>query len=222
MRQGGEHPKIYPALPASHFSARLEQPIVEPHVVGAAPKLMDPDEFLRWQLDQESRFELVDGVPVEMMAGASRAHDTIVTNIIALLRAQLRGSGCFVGTADTAVRTKIRSIRRSDVIVTCDPPRPDVYEAIEPRLLVEVLPPSNVGTRWDRKMAEYRGHTKLDNILIVDSGTQGAVLHFRGPDGWDFAEAERPDDAIEMPKLGCRLLIRDIYEESGLAAVNDA
>jgi Uma2 family endonuclease len=197
----------------------MTQANLEPHVVGAAPKLMEPDEFLLWQLGQDSRYELVEGIPVEMMAGASRAHDTIVTNIITLLRAQLRGSGCFVGTADTAVRTKIRSIRRSDVLVTCDPPRPDVYEAIEPRLVVEVLSRSNVGTRWDRKMAEYRRHAKLDYILIVDSETQGAILHFRSSDGWDFVEAERPDDTIDMPKLGCRLLIRDIYEETGLAPV---
>jgi Uma2 family endonuclease len=124
-----------------------------------------------------------------------------------------------VRSADTALRTKIRSLRRADALVTCEPPQTNSYEAMEPRLVVEVLSHSNVGTRWDRKMAEYRRHAKLDYILIVDSETQGAILHFRSSDGWDFVEAELPDDSIEMPKRGCRLLIRDIYEETGLVPV---
>ena len=44
-------------------------------------KLMDADEFLVWCLDQDDRYELVNGVPVrmgdgpQMMTGASRLHD---------------------------------------------------------------------------------------------------------------------------------------------------
>ena len=182
----------------------------------AAKPLMTPEDFFVWQQNQSERFELVDGVPTEMMAGASRAHDTIVTNIIALLRGQLRGSGCYVGTADTAIRTKIRNIRRTDVIVTCDPPRSDVYEAQEPRLVVEVLSPTNSGSRWDRKMAEYRRHPKLDYILIVDSERVGTTLHIRAADGWDFVEADLPDDVIDLSKIGCRLRVADVYDETGI------
>lgn len=182
----------------------------------AASKLMTPEEFFVWQLDQDVHYELVDGVPIEMMAGASRVHDTITINIIALLRPQLRGKGCYVGTADTALRTKIKSIRRGDVLVTCDPPRPDIYEAMEPRMVVEVLSPSNKGTRWDRKMAEYRRHPKLQYKLIVDSEQFSATLHVRKADGWDHVEADRLEDVIELEALGCRLKMSDIYEDTGL------
>jgi Uma2 family endonuclease len=182
------------------------------------PKLMDVEEFLRWQLAQETRYELVEGVPVEMMAGASNLHDTIVTNIIALLRFQLRGSGCFVRTGDTALRTKIRSVRRADVIVNCKPPQADVYEAQEPRLVVEVLSPSNAGTKWEAKLAEYRRHQKLDYVLLVDGKTLGAMLYVNGADGWDYVVAEQPDDVLELPKLSCRLKMSDIYDETGITA----
>ena len=55
---------------------------------------MEGDEFLLWCLDQEDRYELVNGVPVKMidarlMVGASRAHDRIVVNLIASLLGQL-------------------------------------------------------------------------------------------------------------------------------------
>lgn len=130
--------------------------------------LMDEDEFLTWCLSQERKYELVDGIPVEMMAGASGRHDLILTNIIALLKTKLRGSRCRPTTADIALKTRSRVMRRPDVTVTCDPPRPDVYDAREPRMVVEVLSPSNVGVRWDRKLDEYRRHKALDYILLVD------------------------------------------------------
>jgi Uma2 family endonuclease len=185
-------------------------------VPSAVPKLMTPEEFFVWQLGQDVRYELVDGVPVEMMAGASGVHDTIVPNVIALLWQQLEASGCFVRTADTALRTKIRSLRRADALVTCEPPRADTYEAIEPRLLVEVLSPTNKGTRWDRKMAEYRRHPKLQYILIVDSEQCGVTLHIRTADGWDHVEADTTDDVIDLASQGCRLKMADIYRNTGL------
>jgi len=71
---------------------------------GTASRLMEPQEFLEWRLDQEERHELVDGVPARMMAGAAEYHDQeyhdqIVTNVIISLGTQLRGKPCRVTTA---------------------------------------------------------------------------------------------------------------------------
>lgn len=134
---------------------------------GAAQKLMTVEEFFRWQQRQEDRYELVEGVPVpmrdpaRMMTGASSQHDRITSNVLIALGNQLKGSPCWPATADLALRTKILSLRRADVLVTCDTPRPDVYEAQEPRMVVEVLSPSNKGLPWQRKIEEYRQHGKL-------------------------------------------------------------
>jgi Uma2 family endonuclease len=185
-------------------------------MAGAALRLMEADEFLVWSLDQETRYELVEGVPVEMMTGASGLHDLIVTNIIAALKSQLRGGPCRPTTADIAVRTRIRSVRRPDVTVTCDPPRGDVYEAIEPKLVVEVLSPSNKGVAWDRKMREYRRMTNMDYILLVDSETVAATLYSREGSDWNDVDGETRDDVLEFPKLGCRLTMTDIYDGTGL------
>ena len=58
---------------------------------------MTGDEFLRWCLDQEDTWELIDGVPAlkfdngpEMMAG-SRRHARIASNLIAALASRLAG-----------------------------------------------------------------------------------------------------------------------------------
>ena len=68
----------------------------------AQHRTMTVEEFLEWNLSQDQRYELVDGVPVPLraMAGAKAEHDTIVVNLIAALHSQLRGSPCKPRTAD--------------------------------------------------------------------------------------------------------------------------
>jgi Uma2 family endonuclease len=187
---------------------------------GAARKLMTVEEFFAWQDSQDERYELVDGVPtpMNMMTGASAVHDRIVTNSIAALHSQLSGGPCCPTTADIALRTKIRAIRRPDVTVTCEPPRDDVYEALEPRMVVEVLAPSNAGVPWDRKMNEYRRHASLTYILLVDTRLVAAKLYVRTASGWDDIDADGMDEAIDLAELRCKLTMRAIYLGSGLEA----
>ena len=177
-----------------------------------APKSMTVEEFFEWQRAQEDRFELVDGYPVKMMTGASNFHDVILMNIAASLHGQLRGGPCWVATPDTAIRTKIRSLRRADVTVTCNPPRPDSYEAREPRLIVEVLSKSNTGRPWQRKLDEYWRLQGLAYVLLIDSLTVGATLYTRTDSGWDPTDADDRDAVLEMPAIKCRLAMRDAYE----------
>jgi len=182
----------------------------------AAEKLIAIDEFFAWQQRQEKRYELVDGVPMEMMTGASQMHDFIVTNMIAVLKDKLRGGRCHPTTADIALRTRSRSLRRPDVTVTCEPPRGDIYEAREPRMVVEVLSPSNTGLKWNRKLNEYRRLDALEYILFVDSEAVGVTLLTRTGTGWDDVDADRLIDVIEFPKLNCRMTLAEIYEGTGL------
>ena len=39
-----------------------------------------------------------------------------------------------------------------------------LYEAQDPRMVVEVLSPSNQGLSWQRKFEEYRQHGKLVHL----------------------------------------------------------
>ena len=143
-----------------------------------AQRLMTPEEFFQWQLDQDDLYELVEGVPVrmlKMMTGASRQHDLVVVNVIALLRAQLRGTRCLPTTDDIAVRTKIRTIRRPDVTVECAELVRDTYEAHEPKLVVEVLSPTTTGIDRFRKLEEYKQHPTLAYVLLIETRSPTAT-----------------------------------------------
>lgn len=193
----------------------------ERRMADAATKLMTVEEFLDWQRGQQELFELVDGMPAlyrgaEMMAGGSALHDRIITNIIIALGNQLGDGPCRPATADLGLRTRIKSLRRADVLVTCEPPRDDTYEATEPRMVVEVLSPSNVGVAWERKLNEYRHHAQLDYILLVDARVMDVKLYTRTTTGWDDADFAGESDAIRLSVLGCTLPLAAIYRGTGL------
>ncbi|MGQ0672438.1 MAG: Uma2 family endonuclease [Hyphomicrobium sp.] len=156
---------------------------------------MTPEEFFAWGERQEIRYELVDGFPVKMQAGACNYHDVITVNVIASLGHQLRGSLCRVGTAATAIRTRIASFRRPDVMAYAGQPQPDSYEAGAPRLVVEVLSPSNAGIGWQRKLDEYRRVKGLVYILLIESRSIGAVLFTQ-----HAGETGRPPISTRCPK----------------------
>ena len=183
-------------------------------MAGTATKLMTVEEFFVWQQGQEDRYELVEGVPVKLMTGASEVHDVIVTNIIVALGNQLRGGPCRPATADLAVRTKNKSLRRADILVTCDndPPRYDSYSARNPRLVIEVLSPSNKGASWQRKLEEYRRMAGLTYILLVDSEAEQVVFLSRNGEQWTHDDFDGREAVIPLPEIKCRLAMADVYD----------
>jgi len=107
-----------------------------------APKPWTVEEFFAWQEHQPDRYELVGGFPVRIMAGARNVHDDIVVNLLAELRAQLRGGGCRPFTGDGSIETLSGQIRRPDAGVDCGRRDPNGLQAALPRLVIEVLSPT--------------------------------------------------------------------------------
>ncbi|MCJ2096156.1 Uma2 family endonuclease [Methylobacterium sp. J-072] len=180
-----------------------------------ATRRMNAEEFFAWQLGQDGLYELVDGVPVphiKMMTGASTQHDQVTVNIIATLHQQLRGSGCRPTTDDIALRTSIATLRRPDITVECGERVRDIYESRAPRLVVEVLSPSTSSVDRFRKLDEYRRHPTLRGILLVETRFPSVLLYRRVEDAWLAETYEALTDIIDLPEIGARLALSDIYE----------
>ncbi|QRE76413.1 Uma2 family endonuclease [Methylobacterium aquaticum] len=180
----------------------------------AARRRMTPEEFFRWQEGQDEPFELVDGIPIpkhRMMTGASQQHDQVTVNVIISLGNQLRGSGCRPTTDDIAIRTSITSIRRPDVMIECRPVAYDTHEAREPRLVVEVASPSTFGVDQTLKLEEYKRHPTLRCILLIETVAPVALLYRREGDEWRPERIEGLEAVIDLPEIGARLALADIY-----------
>lgn len=181
----------------------------------AQTRPMSVEEFYLWQLEQDERYELVDGVPAPLraMTGASNVHDVILVNCIAELHSRLRGKPCRVASADTAVRTAIRSSRRPDVTVDCAPPEKLSYEASRPTVVVEVLSPSTRKIDRFTKLGEFKRHPTLRHILLVDPDLVEAKLYSRPEGGeWEESDLAGKGAVIEFDAIGISLPLGLLYE----------
>ena len=106
------------------------------------------EKYLKLEQDAQIRHEYVAG-QVYAMAGASEAHNLIVTNLVALLRPHLRGSSCRTFVSDMKVKVKTQQadiFYYPDLLVTCDTNDNKKYFKTNPNLIVEVLSDSTETT----------------------------------------------------------------------------
>jgi Uma2 family endonuclease len=182
-------------------------------------KPMTADEFLLWNLDQEDKYELVDGYPVLLhepingQVGATRNHDRIVVNLIGTLHRRLRGGPCTPSTSDQAVRTSITKVRRPDVTIECGSGPSSALESIQPVVVFEVSSPSNRPGPTAKKIDEYRHHGTIRHIVLVEQDVIGIVVLSRGADGdWTVSNFDELDQTLRFDAPSVELPLTEIYE----------
>ncbi len=182
-----------------------------------ARKLMTPDEFLTWCLDQEGKWELVNGVPLQMMAGATESHDRMVVNLITNLSQKLRGGLCRPKTADQAARIPKGNFRRPDVTIDCGPPAPQSLESTAPAVFFEVLSPSTRTFDLLKKPEEYKTVPTLKHFVLLDPDAPRAWVWTREGEAWVNADVEGLDAEVALTGVGLTLPLSDIYDGVELA-----
>src|SRR5260370_3357982 len=185
----------------------------------AASRRWQLEEFFAWQERQPERYELVDGFPIRMMAGAKNVHDDIVVNVLAELRNQLRAGGCRPFTTDGSVETKPGQIRRPDVGVDCGRRDPNATKATSPRVVVEVLSPTTRDFDTIGKLEEYKLIDSLARIVVIEPNAPEAIVWVRGADrSWRKAIRQVLAQELAMPQIGLTLPFTAIPDGSGVLA----
>ena len=102
-------------------------------------------EFLRWEDGTDTRWELVDGVPVAM-APPAVAHGIIAARLIARIDAALRERRACVVQSEAGITLPDRddTCYIADLAVACTPIERGQQLMREPLLIVEVLSPSTI------------------------------------------------------------------------------
>ncbi len=175
---------------------------------------MTVEKFLQWNLSQDERYELVDGVsvPLRSMAGARGEHDAVVVNLIVALGNQLEGTPSRPATADTALRTKIKRVRRPDVAIECAPVERGSLEARNPVAVFEILSPTTCQLDHSEKLHEYLRHPSLTTIVHIDPGIMDVMVYARGSDGsWDMTRLDKPDDTVRVAGTSAAVLLATLY-----------
>jgi hypothetical protein len=61
------------------------------------------------------------------------------------------------------------------------------------------------------KLIEYKAHPDIQYIILVDTESASALLHYRQGDGWRERIYENLNDVIEFPEIGASLAMNDVY-----------
>jgi Uma2 family endonuclease len=167
----------------------------------AVPRPWTVEEFFAWQERQAERYELVDGFPVRMMAGARNVHDDIVVNVLAELRNQLRGGSCRPFPSDGSVETRPGQIRRPDIGVDCGRRDPNAMKATSPRVVLEVLSPTTRDFDTIGKLEEYKLVDSLERIVVIEPNAPEVIVWARGTDrSWQRAIRQGLEEKSTCPR----------------------
>src|SRR2546423_4510369 len=138
-------------------------------LVENATRLSETD-YLRLERAAEARSEYFDG-EMFAMAGGTRAHSLIATNLARELSNQLKAGDCIVYNTDLRIKVEPTGlITYPDLSVVCGEQRfldQQQDTLLNPVLIVEVL--SNASEAYDRgkKFEHYREITTLREYLLV-------------------------------------------------------
>jgi Uma2 family endonuclease len=177
---------------------------------------ISPEEYLAAEREAQTKSEYLDG-RVYAMAGASRAHNAIVANLIAALHPSLKVGPCRVYPSDLRIRVPATGLYTyPDVSVVCgDPELEDEHQDIllNPTLLIEVLSDSTERHDRGRKARHYRRIPSLQEYLLVAQAEPRVESYRRqGERQWVLTEALALDATIELPSIGAILALGDVYD----------
>lgn len=182
-----------------------------------AQNLMTVKEYLAFEEKSKTKHEYMDG-EIFSMAGATRKHSKIASNIGIEVGYKLKGSGCEVHFGDLRVKARKTHYVYGDVTIFCGEPEFEFYKEAEillnPKVVFEVLSKSTEARDRGDKALDYRQLSSLTDYLLV-SQKQMLVEHYiRQKDGsWKLIEYSEPDEKIILSSINCELLMSDVYYE---------
>ncbi|MDQ7089285.1 MAG: Uma2 family endonuclease [Methylococcales bacterium] len=123
-------------------------------------------EYLEGEKTSEIKHEYSEG-DVYAMAGASRNHNIISSNIARQLGNHLENTPCTTFVADMKVKAN-DAFYYPDVLVVCDDDKGDDYYTEFPVIIIEVLSNSTRGRDKVTKMNAYRTIPTLQEYVLIE------------------------------------------------------
>ena len=173
-------------------------------------------EYLAFERQSEIKHDYLEG-EIFAMNGASRLHGLITGNLFGEIRNQLKGRPCEVYAESMRVRTPDDLFTYPDVVAVCGEPQFDDTEfdtLLNPMLIVEVLSPTTEGYDRGLKSSRYRSIPTLVEYVLVAQDRCHVEHLVRQTDGghWLLEEIPELGGILELPSIGCRLPLTEIYD----------
>jgi Uma2 family endonuclease len=188
----------------------------------AVERRMTVGEFLAWSEEQgdEARFELVDGLPLRLMAPTTIRHARVQRSAAEALRQAIAAAGLqcdvFEFGPGVAVAYDGDECRIPDVVVTCATAIDDTsYLVPEPLIVVEVASPSTWLADVNDKVEFYSRIALIRHYLVIEQDRRRMVAFERAPGGGLEPRIVRAG-SIPLDPPGIELALEDLYRDTPL------
>ncbi|HKG85890.1 MAG TPA: Uma2 family endonuclease [Beijerinckiaceae bacterium] len=171
---------------------------------------VDRETFQRWVVNQERRYEWVEG-KIIMMTEVSRDHSRIVTNLVVALAAILDRELYEIASSDFGVNTPL-SRRFPDVLVEPASRDGKGRTSESPIFIAEVMSPSTVTVDRKKKPAEYATLASLQTYAVFSQDEPTVWVWQRSESGLPEkpTRLEGREARLDIPALGTSLPLADI------------
>jgi len=176
---------------------------------------LTPQEYLLQERRADTKSEYLNG-EIFAMAGASREHNQISSNIVRLLGNQLLASNCSVYANDMKVRiARINNYTYPDVLVSCDPEefedeKQDIL--LNPLVIIEILSDSTEAyDRGNKFFHDQFINSLVEYILISQNTVHIEIFHRQNDNSWLYSAFHHQDDIVVVKSIECTLSLKDIY-----------
>ena len=181
-----------------------------------------PQQYLEMERRADYKSEFTSG-EIFAMAGASREHVLIVTNLVRQLSAQTPDRPCETYSNDMKVKVNaLGDYNYPDVVVACgDIAFEDNHRdtLVNPLVIVEVLSPSTEHKDRGTKFLQYQWIESLTDYVLVSQDRVLVERFARQPDdNWLYTRLEGTDAVLSLPSIGCRVTLAEVYARVRLAA----
>ncbi len=173
-----------------------------------------PEEYLAYERKAEIRSEYING-EIFAMAGASRNHNRILSNLVRVLGNQLIDKPCSVYSSEMKVKIgKANKYAYPDIVVACDIEEfEDGNEDIllNPIVIIEILSDSTEAYDRGLKFFHYQFIDSLREYILISQKLCRIEVFRRQNNSWLYSEIHSIKDVIDISSIECRLAMQDVY-----------
>jgi Uma2 family endonuclease len=174
-------------------------------------------EYLEIERAAEVKSEFFGG-EVFAMAGGTRAHSLVASNVIGELRQRLKGTRCVVYNTDLRVKVEATGLLTyPDASIVCGPQRflDDQQDTLlNPTVLVEVISDSTEAYDRGKKFEHYRQIPSCQEVLLISQREPRIEQFIRQPGGdWMLKEAAGLNAELELPSLAIVLPLAEVFAQ---------
>jgi Uma2 family endonuclease len=181
------------------------------------PSQMSPAEYLELERKAEFKSEYFHGEMLAM-AGASRRHALIVTNLVGELSQQLKAIPCIVYASNLRLQVAPSGFYTyPDAMVLCGEAlfADDQEDTVQnPNLIVEALSDSTRDYDRGRKFQHYRTLPSLREYLTIEQDAPHIERWTRQlEDRWLLTEFSFLSQSVQLSSVSCVLSFTEVYDK---------